>query len=205
MLIGLMIFCFTMILSNLLPSALIEEINASSTTVDIPKNVKIISVGDFMDFIPFVKKGTVRVFIEDKETKKEQLLYYVSDGETCLMSMIASFGDRKSKVSAITDSECQILKVSNSEVRTWQNDYKEWNDLILNLFLNRYWDLLDTINALSFKRIDERLYSYLKKNSQSNGNIADNKTHKQIAKDLGTSREVISRSLKKLQLEGKIK
>ncbi len=205
MLIGLMIFCFTMILSNLLPSALIEEINASSTTVDIPKNVKIISVGDFMDFIPFVKKGTVRVFIEDKETNKEQLLYYVSDGETCLMSMIASFGDRKSKVSAITDSECQILKVSNSEVRTWQNDYKEWNDLILNLFLNRYWDLLDTINALSFKRIDERLYSYLKKNSQSNGNIAESKTHKQIAKDLGTSREVISRSLKKLQLEGKIK
>lgn len=205
MLFGLMIFCFTMILSNLLPSALIKEINASSTTVDIPKNFKIISAGDFMDFIPFVKKGTFRVFIEDKETKKEQLLYYVSDGETCLMSMIASFGDRKSKVSAIIDSECQILKVSNSEVRTWQNDYKEWNDLILNLFLNRYWDLLDTINALSFKRIDERLYSYLKKNSQSNGNIADSKTHKQIAKDLGTSREVISRSLKKLQLEGKIK
>ena len=194
-----------MILSNSLPPKLIEEINTSSTTVDIPKNVKILSVGDLMDFIPFVKKGSVRVFIEDKETKKEQLLYYVSDGETCLMSIIASFGDRKSKVSAITDSECQILKVSNSEVRTWQTEYKEWNDLILNLFLNRYWDLLDTINAISFKRIDERLYSYLKKNSPSNENIANNKTHKQIAKDLGTSREVISRSLKKLQLEGKIK
>ena len=194
-----------MILSSSLPSTLMEEINASSTTVDIPKNVKIISVGDFMDFIPFVKKGTVRVFIEDEETKKEQLLYYVSDGETCLMSMIASFGDRVSKVSAITDTECQILKVPNSKVRTWQTDYKEWNDLILNLFLKRYWDLLDTINALSFKRIDERLYSYLKKNSPSNVSIADSRTHREIANDLGTSREVISRSLKKLQLEGKIK
>ena len=194
-----------MILSSSLPSTLMEEINASSTTVDIPKNVKIISVGDFMDFIPFVKKGTVRVFIEDEETKKEQLLYYVSDGETCLMSMIASFGDRISKVSAITDTECQILKVPNSKVRTWQTDYKEWNDLILNLFLKRYWDLLDTINALSFKRIDERLYSYLKKNSPSNVSIADSRTHREIANDLGTSREVISRSLKKLQLEGKIK
>ena len=193
-----------MILSSSLPSTLMEEINASSTTVDIPKNVKIISVGDFMDFIPFVKKGNVRVFIEDEETKKEQLLYYVSDGETCLMSMIASFGDSISKVSAITDTECQILKVPNSKVRTWQTDYKEWNDLILNLFLKRYWDLLDTINALSFKRIDERLYSYLKKNSPSNGSIADSRTHREIANDLGTSREVISRSLKKLQLEGKI-
>ena len=193
-----------MILSSSLPSTLMEEINASSTTVDIPKNVKIISVGDFMDFIPFVKKGIVRVFIEDEETKKEQLLYYVSDGETCLMSMIASFGDSISKVSAITDTECQILKVPNSKVRTWQTDYKEWNDLILNLFLKRYWDLLDTINALSFKRIDERLYSYLKKNSPSNGSIADSRTHREIANDLGTSREVISRSLKKLQLEGKI-
>jgi len=194
-----------MILSSSLPSTLMEEINASSTTVDIPKNIKIISVGDFMDFIPFVKKGTVRVFIVDEETKKEQLLYYVSDGETCLMSMIASFGDRISKVSAITDTECQILKVPNSKVRTWQTDYKEWNDLILNLFLKRYWDLLDTINALSFKRIDERLYSYLKNNSPSNGSIADSRTHREIANDLGTSREVISRSLKKLQLEGKIK
>ena len=52
-----------MIFSSSLPPKLIKEINASSTTVDISKNVKIISVGDFMDFIPFVKKGTVRVFI----------------------------------------------------------------------------------------------------------------------------------------------
>ena len=59
-----------MILSSSLPSTLMEEINASSTTVIIPKNVKVISVGDFIDFIPFVKKGSVRVFIEDEESKK---------------------------------------------------------------------------------------------------------------------------------------
>lgn len=188
----------------LLPSSLEAEIKQSSTTIEVPQNVKIVSKGDLMDYVPFVKKGCVRVFIEDTESKKEQLLYYVGNGETCLMSMIASFRNKISLVSAVTDEDSEIIKVPNDNFRSWQKEHKEWNDLVFTIFLERYWDLLDTINDLSFKKVDERLFSYLKKESTSTGKLKMLKTHKQLANDLGTSREVISRTLKKLQQESKI-
>ena len=157
-----------------------------------------------MTFIPFVKKGCVRVFVENNDIDKEQLLYYVNEGQTCLMSMIASFGDKKSRVSAITETDCEIIAVSNSKVREWQKVFTEWNDLIIDLFVMRYHELLETIDALSFKKIDQRLYDYLYKLVNEAGMVDIKKTHLDIARDLSTSREVITRALKKLQLEGKI-
>jgi CRP/FNR family transcriptional regulator len=161
-------------------------------------------MGQQMTFIPFVKKGCVRVFIENNDIDKEQLLYYVNEGQTCLMSMIASFGDKKSKVSAITETDCEIITVSNSKVREWQKEYTEWNDLIIDLFVMHYQELLETIDSLSFKKIEERLYDYLHKLTNEAGMVDVKKTHLDISRDLSTSREVITRALKKLQLEGKI-
>ena len=193
-----------MIDSISLPTKLSNEIESTADFLEVPANSKIVSTDQQMTFIPFVKKGCVRVFIENNDIDKEQLLYYVNGGETCLMSMIASFGDKKSKVSAITETECEIITVSNSKVREWQKGYTEWNDLIINLFVTRYQELLETIDALSFKKIDERLYDYLYKLANEEGIVDIKKTHLDIARDLSTSREVITRALKKLQLEEKI-
>ena len=187
-----------------LPTKLSNEIESTADFLEVPSNAKIVSTGQHMNFIPFVKKGCVRVFIENNDIDKEQLLYYVNEGQTCLMSMIASFGDKKSKVSAITETDCEIITVSNSKVREWQKLYTEWNDLIIDLFVIHYQDLLETIDALSFKKIDERLYDYLRKLTNESGMVDVKKTHLDISRDLSTSREVITRALKKLQLEGKI-
>jgi len=187
-----------------LPTKLSNEIESTADFLEVPSNAKIVSTGQHMNFIPFVKKGCVRVFIENNDIDKEQLLYYVNGGETCLMSMIASFGDKKSKVSAITETDCEIIAVPNSKIREWQKTYTEWNGLIIDLFVRRYQELLETIDALSFKKIDERLYDYLYKQVDKEGKVDIKKTHLDIARDLSTSREVITRALKKLQLEGKI-
>ena len=72
------------------------------------------------------------------------------------------------------------------------------------VFLKHYWELLETINALSFKKVDERLFNYLQKEATDTGKLETLKTHKQLAKDIGTSREVITRALKKLQQDNKI-
>ena len=193
-----------MIDSISLPSKLSNEIKTTADFLEFSANSKIISMGQQMTFIPFVKKGCIRVFIENNDIDKEQLLYYVNEGQTCLMSMIASFGNKKSKVSAITETDCEIITVSNSKVREWQKEYTEWNDLIIDLFVMRYQELLETIDALSFKKIDERLYDYLHKLTNDAGMVDVKKTHLDISRDLSTSREVITRALKKLQLEGKI-
>jgi len=187
-----------------LPPKLSKEIKSTSGFLEVQANSKIISTGQQMTFIPFIKKGCVRVFIENNDIDKEQLLYYVNAGETCLMSMIASFGNKKSRVSAITETDCEIITVSNSKVREWQKVFMEWNDLIIDLFVMRYQELLETIDALSFKKIDQRLYDYLYKLVDEAGMVDIKKTHLDIARDLSTSREVITRALKKLQLEGKI-
>ena len=188
-----------MIESVHLPEALLREINANSKKISVPKDTQIISTGDNMDYIPFVLEGRIRVFIENEDTGKEVLLYYVENGETCLMSMIASFRNKISKVSATTEKSCEIVTVSNEKIREWQIQYPEWNDLILDLFVNRYDDMIETIEELSFKKIEDRLMAYLEKYLNNSGKIVVSKTHKQIAKDLGSSREVITRTLKKIE------
>ncbi len=184
-----------------LPEPLIKEINKYSKKIKFAKNTQIISIGDKMKHIPFVLNGSVRVYIENEDTGKEVLLYYVDKGQTCLMSMIASFKDKISKVSATTERDSELVLVTNEKISEWQNKFPEWNDLIIDLFVNRYYDLLNTIEEISFKKIDARLKAYLKKHSNNSGKINLNKTHKQIANDLGTSREVISRTLKKIEVE----
>ncbi|MGC6422122.1 MAG: Crp/Fnr family transcriptional regulator [Flavobacteriaceae bacterium] len=188
-----------------LPDALLQEINKNATVLPVPKNTTLVSIGDVMNFIPFVKSGVVRVYIDNIEIDKEQLLYYLGSGQTCLMSMIASFKDKKSKVAAVTETDCEIIRIPNQNVREWQKKYKEWNDFILNLFINQYQSLLETIDELSFKKIDERLLTYLEKNKDKSHIVDLHKSHLNISKDLATSREVITRTLKKLVVDKKIK
>lgn len=189
-------------LKNLhLPDALTHEINSNSKKIVVPTDTQIISIGDRLDYVPFVLNGTIRVYIENEDTGKEILLYYVENGGTCLMSMIASFGNKISKVSATTEGETEVVTVSNEKIRAWQIQYPEWNNFILDLFVNRYNDMIQTIEELSFKKIEDRLKNYLDKYLNKSGKILVSKTHLQIAKDLGTSREVVSRTLKKLESE----
>ena len=97
--------------------------------------------------------------------------------------------------------DSELVLVTNEKISEWQIKFPEWNNLIIDLFVNRYDDLLNTIEEISFKKIDARLKAYLIKHSNNSGEINLNKTHKQIANDLGTSREVISRTLKKIEFE----
>ncbi len=188
-----------------LPAELIGEIEKSAEIVEIPQNTIIVSKGDKMNFLPFVSKGSVRVYIENENVDKEKLLYYVGEGQTCLMSMIASLSDKRSQVAATTETACHIIQIPNKDFRDWQKKYAEWNDFIIHLFMGQYQSLLETVDELSFKKIDERLLTYLSKNKNSKGTVDIKKSHLDIANDLATSREVITRALKKLIVDGKIK
>ncbi len=187
-----------------LPIELNKEIEKSAEILEVPSDIQLVSTGQKMNFIPFVKSGIVRVYIENNDVDKEQLLYYLGSGKTCLMSIVASYGNKHSLVSAKTEESCEIVKIPNKNIRDWQKKYPKWNDFILDLFVNQYQSLLDTIDELSFKKIDERLLSYLNKNKNGKGLVDIKKSHLNIANDLATSREVITRTLKKLVAEKKI-
>ena len=194
-----------MILYNQLPEELKRDIEKVSKKVDVKAGEIIVNVGDRMDFVPFIMDGSVRVFIENDDVNKELLLYYVEGGQTCMMSMIAGFTNKTSKVSAETEIDTTLMLVPTDKIRSWQIEYEEWNNLILNLFLDRYDDLISTIDELSFKKVEDRLIKYLDNYKDQSGNIKIDKTFKEIARDIASSREVVSRSLKKLQNDNKIK
>lgn len=194
-----------MITFNELPIELQKEITTSSKKTAILANEIIVSAGDRMEYIPFVMDGNVRVYIENEDLNKELLLYYVEGGQTCMMSIIAGLSDKISKVSAEAQTNSSLMLIPVQKIREWQVKYEEWNNLILDLFITRYYDLIATIEELSFKKIEDRLLFYLKSYTDKSGYVVLNKTNKEVAKDIASSREVVSRTLKKLQNDQKIK
>ena len=190
---------------NELPDGLKKEIQIASKMIDVPAGQIIVNSGDKMEYVPFVLDGSVRVYVENEDVSKELLLYYVDSGQTCMMSMIAGFTNKISKVSAETESDSSLMLVPADKIRKWQIEYEEWNNLILELFLDRYDDLISTIEELSFKKVEDRLIKYLNIYKDQNGYIKVDKTLKEIARDIASSREVVSRTLKKLQNDNKIK
>ena len=190
---------------NDLPAGLKKEIQIASKMIDVPAGQIIVNSGDKMDYVPFVMNGSVRVFVENEDVSKELLLYYVESGQTCMMSMIAGFTNKISKVSAETELDSSLMLVPADKIRKWQIEYEEWNNLILELFLDRYDNLISTIEELSFKKVEDRLIKYLNNYKDQNGYIQIDKTLKEIARDIASSREVVSRTLKKLQNDNKIK
>ena len=190
---------------NELPDGLKKEIQIASKMIDVPAGQIIVNSGDKMEYVPFVLDGSVRVYVENEDVSKELLLYYVDSGQTCMMSMIAGFTNKISKVSAETESDSSLMLVPADKIRKWQIEYEEWNNLILELFLDRYDNLISTIEELSFKKVEDRLIKYLNIYKDQNGYIKVDKTLKEIARDIASSREVVSRTLKKLQNDNKIK
>lgn len=168
-------------------------------TVTVDKNVVLAESGKYMKVIPLVLNGSIRVYRNDYELDREILLYYISSGQTCMMSLVASFTNMQSQVHALTERKSELLLIPTDKVREWQIKYPKWNGFIIQTFLNRYTELLNTINDLSFKNIDERLYNYLIQYHHRQGDDKVLLTHKRLANELGTTRVVISRLLKEFE------
>jgi len=195
-------------LTNLMNLPLEEELKLEMQekcqVVEVEKNQLLAEKGKYMKVIPLVLDGSIRVYRQDYDLDREILLYYIDAGETCMMSLVASFADMISQVHARTERKSKLLLIPTTKVREWQIQFPKWNSFIIQTFLNRYTELLNAFNEVSFKKIDDRLLSYLRNYNNRNG---DGKgivfiTHQELANELGTARVVISRLLKNMENEG---
>lgn len=192
-------------LKKILPqvdSELLKFIAAEAVEMDVPADSTLLKTGNYVQSVPLVIKGLIRV--SRNEDDKELLLYYIHPGEMCIMSFSACCSNSASIIEASTIEETKVLLIPSVKLREWITLYPSFNFYIYEMFNKRYLDLIDTINQLIFYRLDERLYNYLKEKTVLSGNSNVTITHQQIATDMGTAREVISRLLKKLELENKI-
>lgn len=154
--------------------------------------------------IPIVMKGMMKV-IRTEEDGREILLYYIKAGESCIMSFLGGIHDEKSILKAEIEEESEILFLPVEKASLFMKDYPEWVDYIFRLYHKRFEELLDIINAIAFKKVDERLLHLLQKKSEISQSITVVTTHEQLANELGTARVVVSRLLKQLEDAGKLK
>jgi len=185
-----------------LPTEFIAQLEQFGIVKTFEADTEILREGQYVKLVPLVLEGVVKVFTRHGD--KELLLYYIESGESCIMSFNAGFKNNPSKVFAVAEENAVLLLMPSEKVNQWIKTYPLLNELFYNLYDQRYEALLDTINQLLYNKLDQRLYTYLlEKSKQKNGKVL-NMRHREIAVELGTVREVISRVMKKLEHEGKI-
>lgn len=189
------------ILSFLTPE-LLQQVLQSSTIKDIPKGTEILREEQYVKELPIVIEGLVKVYSRFDE--KELLLYYIEPAQSCIMTFYAALKNTASKVYAVTEEKSKILLIPVQFLPAWLRDYPAFNELFYNQFNLRYTELLDTIGHLLLDKMDKRLYDHLKKKTLLMNEDFIKMSHNQIANELGTAREVVTRVLKKLENEGKI-
>ncbi|AZB20264.1 Crp/Fnr family transcriptional regulator [Chryseobacterium indologenes] len=154
--------------------------------------------------IPIVMKGMIKV-IRTEEDGREILLYYIKAGESCIMSFLGGMHNEKSIVKAEVEEDSEVLFLPLDKVSLFIKEHPDWLDYIFRLYHKRFEELLDIINAIAFKKVDQRLLNLLHKKSELTGSDTIQTTHEQLANELGTARVVVSRLLKQLEEEGKLK
>lgn len=190
-----------MSLSHLSPE-LAAEILKLSVIKDIPKGTIILQEGQYVKVIPVVIDGLIKVYSSFDE--RELLLYYIQPRESCIMSFAASLKNEPSKIYAETEEDTKVILIPSDKVSRLTDSFPGMNTFFYRQFNLRYLELLDTISHVLFKKMDTRLYEYLQKKVKLTGQNPIKVSHSQIANELGTVREVISRVMKKLETEGKV-
>lgn len=150
--------------------------------------------------VPIVKNGAIRVLRTDDDGR-EILLYYIQSGEGCVMSFLGALHQDTSKLKAIAEEETEILFVPIEKVMSLMKEYPEWLNYIFKLYHKRFEELLEVVNEVAFKKMDERILSFIQKRVELTNSKTITITHESLANELGTARVVVSRLLKQMEDE----
>ncbi|MEZ4810121.1 MAG: Crp/Fnr family transcriptional regulator [Allomuricauda sp.] len=177
---------------------LVDEIADVGKFVEVPAGEILMDIGNYIRAMPLLLSGAIKVLRED-EDGDELLLYYLEQGETCSVTMACCMGHTKSEIRAIAETDSKIVMVPVQKMEEWMAKYKGWRNYVFESYHNRLNELLQTVDSIAFKNLDQRLVDYLKKKMEVTNDNRIRSTHQEIAYDLHTSRVVVSRLLKKLE------
>ncbi len=180
-----------------LEEGLYEEIIKHGTIKEVKAGEALLRVGQTIRSTMLVIDGLVKLYREDEEGK-EFFIYHLDAGQACSLSMVCAAKHETSEVLAKALTDATILAIPLEFMDQWMGKYKSWYQFVITSYRNRFEELLKTIDAIAFTSMDERLEYYLKKEVEKMGNNLKI-THQEIANDLNSSREVISRLLKKME------
>jgi CRP/FNR family transcriptional regulator len=177
---------------------LISEITDVSTLHKLLEDQSILGDGDYIKAFPMVLTGCLRV-VRLSEDGNELLLYYLNQGEICSMALTCCMGLQKSNIKMIAEEDSIVLTIPVEKPEKWMSEYKSWKEFMMYSYRNRFDELLNTIDSIAFMNLDERLIRFFEDRYRSTGKTVFPGTHQDIALQLNTSREVISRLLRNLE------
>lgn len=183
---------------------LLEEIISVGKAYHVATGELFMDIGQAITHIPLLIEGNVKIMRENAEGH-ELLLYFLERGDTCAMSLSCCMGNKKSDIRAIAEEDTTLIMIPVEHMDKWLQKYRSWRNFIFDSYQIRLNELMETLDSVAFLRMDERLLKYLNDKVKITGSTTLNSTHQDIASDMNTSRVVISRLMKQLEKQGKVK
>lgn len=189
--------------SSVFETALLSEIEEKSMLFNATAGQQLINMGQPIKMVPMVLSGTLKISRLNNDGQ-ELLLYYVRPGEGCAMTFSCGMTSQPSLVKGVAEEDLSMILVSVNVMDEWMLKYRSWKKFVISTIVNEFIDVIKSVDDVTFKKMDERLVNYLKEKSRISGSSLVNLTHQQISEELGTNRVVVSRLLKKLEIENRL-
>ncbi len=182
-------------------ATLIEE---HATFLTFPADEVLLVPDTYVRVLPFIVAGSVKIYREDEEGN-EIFLYYVEKMQTCAMTALACLGGDKSKIKAVCEVETTLWAIPMESVEEWMAEQISFRRFILRTCGQKFDELFKAVDNLAFKKLDERLLHYIREYCKTNEVRYISKTHQELATEMNTSREVVSRLLKQMERQGYVR
>lgn len=180
---------------------LVDEIEAQGEFRTFPANEVLMRKGQYIRSTMLVLTGLIKIYREDDDGN-EFLMYYLKPGEACALSLVCAAKHEASPIMAKTVVETEVMMVPVDTMSKWMSKFKSWYQFVVDTYRKRFDELLITLDNVAFRSMDERLEFYLKRAKEAQQTTMLNISHQEIAQELNTSREVVSRLLKKMEQKG---
>ncbi|MCB1645544.1 MAG: Crp/Fnr family transcriptional regulator [Pseudomonadales bacterium] len=179
-----------------------SEFYRAASLVNLPAGYTIAEDGSDCGQLAIVLDGQVRVF-KLSENGREMTLYRIEPGDSCVLTASCIIGERTFPAIAVTETATAGLLIPAGLVKQWIGHHPDWSAFVFGLISQRLAEVITKLEDLAFHHVDERVAAWLKARSDQATSITV--THQQIAAELGTTREVISRILKDFEARGLVR
>ena len=183
-------------------AAFAREFQQTAFFARIPAGHDVFLEGDRVESIALLISGVVRVY-KIGETGREITLYRFGNGSSCILTANAILSQKTFPAVATVEQEAEAVMIPADVFRDWVKRHDLWREFIFDLLSQRLFTVMAIIDEVAFRRMDRRVASLLLSQARKQNPLRI--THQEIASELGSSREVISRLLEDFVSDGSIR